>query len=122
MANILVVDDDPVIRDLLKDILSMQGHVSVMAESGEAALLEIRKTQFDLVILDRNMPLMSGIQVLKALRSNPATARLKVIMCTAAELVAEVDEAFEAGAIDYLLKPLDMTKLIAKVALHTQKA
>ena len=122
MANILVVDDDAVIRDLLKDILSMQGHASVMAESGQEALEKIRKTQFDLVILDRNMPLMSGIQVLNNLRSNPATARLKVIMCTAAELVSEVDEAFEAGAIDYLLKPLDMTKLIAKVALHTQKA
>mgnify|MGYP001573493869 FL=1 len=122
MANILVVDDDSVIRDLLKDVLSMQGHTTVMADSGAAALEQVRKTQFDLVILDRNMPLMSGIQVLKSLRSHPATSRLKVIMCTAAELVAEVDEAFEAGAVDYLLKPMDMTKLIAKVALHTQKA
>ena len=122
MANILVVDDDSVIRDLLKDVLSMQVHTTVMADSGAAALEQVRKTQFDLVILDRNMPLMSGIQVLKSLRSHPATSRLKVIMCTAAELVAEVDEAFEAGAVDYLLKPMDMTKLIAKVALHTQKA
>lgn len=122
MANILVVDDDSVIRDLLKDILAMQGHTAVMADSGAAAIEKIRKTQFDLVILDRNMPHMSGIQVLKTLRANPATARLKVIMCTAAELVAEVDEAFEAGAIDYLLKPLDMTKLVAKIARHTQKA
>ena len=120
MAHILIVDDDAVIRDLITDVLSAQSHTCVSAESGDEALAHIAKAHFDLVILDRNMPLMSGIQVLKTLRASPATADLKVIMCTAAELLAEADEAFQAGAIDYIIKPLDLKKLVAKVAHHTR--
>ena len=120
MAHILIVDDDAVIRDLITDVLTAQSHTCAAAESGDEALALIAKTRFDLVILDRNMPLMSGIQVLKKLRSSPATMNLKVIMCTAAELLAEADEAFEAGAVDYVIKPLDLSKLIAKVAHHTR--
>ena len=75
--------------------------------------------EFDLVILDRNMPKMSGLQVLQAIRAAPATAKLKVLVCTAAEMLSEVDEAFAAGATDYIVKPLDFEKLKAKVARHT---
>ena len=120
MAHILIVDDDAVIRDLITDVLSAQSHTCVPAESGDEALALIAKARFDLVILDRNMPLMSGIQVLKTLRASPASADLKVIMCTAAELLAEADEAFQAGAIDYIIKPVDLKKLVAKVAHHTR--
>lgn len=120
MANILIVDDDAAIRDLIKDVLSPQGHSCTFASSGAKALDAIGRTRFDLVILDRNMPAMGGLQVLKTLRSNPATAGLKVLFCTAAERMAEVDEAFSAGATDYIVKPLDFAKLKAKVAHHTR--
>ena len=74
MAHILIVDDDAVIRDLITDVLSAQSHTCVPAESGDEALALIAKARFDLVILDRNMPLMSGIQVLKTFRASPASA------------------------------------------------
>ena len=122
MARILVVDDDVAIRDLIKEVLAGQGHAFEMASSGSEALAMIGKTQFDLVILDRHMPEMSGLKVLKTLRASPATAKLKVLFCTAAEMMAEVDEAFTAGATDYIVKPFDFAKLIAKVAHHTKPA
>lgn len=118
MANILVVDDDDAIADLIKDVLGQQGHACALASSGTKALELIGKSRFDLVILDRNMPEMSGIQVLKAIRADKAHAALKVLICTAAEMMAQVDEAFSAGATDYIVKPLDMAKLKAKVARH----
>lgn len=120
MANILIVDDDAAIRDLIREVLAAQGHSFVMAASGAEALALVAKTRFDLVLLDRNMPKMSGLDVLKTLRANPVTAKLKVLICTAAEMLAEVDEAFSAGATDYIVKPLDFAKLTAKVARHTQ--
>jgi CheY-like chemotaxis protein len=120
MANILIVDDDVAIRDLIKEVLAAQGHVFAMASSGAEALALVAKTRFDLVILDRNMPKMSGLDVLKTLRASPATAKLKVLICTAAEMLAEVDEAFSAGATDYIVKPLDFAKLTAKVTRHTR--
>ena len=121
MARILVVDDDAAITELVKEILSAQGHVFDAAASGEEALRKIAKDGFDLVILDRNMPGMSGLQVLRTLRAQPATAKLKVIVCTAAEMLSEVEEAFTAGATDYLVKPLDFEKLKAKVARHAAR-
>jgi two-component system chemotaxis response regulator CheY len=121
MANILIVDDDPTIRELIRDILAGLGHAFAMADSGARALEMISKTHFDLVILDRNMPSMGGLVVLRNLRLNPATAKLKVLFCTAAEMLAEVDEAFAAGANDYIVKPLDFTKLKAKVANLTRR-
>lgn len=121
MARILVVDDDAAIADLIRDVLAGQGHEFAAASSGAKALELIGRSKFDLVILDRNMPSMSGLQVLKTLRAAPATAALKIIVCTAAEMLAEVDEAFSAGATDYIVKPLDFGKLKAKVARHTGK-
>lgn len=121
MARILVVDDDAAIADLIREVLASQGHEFASAPSGAKALELIGKSKFDLVILDRNMPTMSGLQVLKALRAAPETAKLKVIVCTGAEMLSEVDEAFSAGATDYIVKPLDFAKLKAKVARHTGK-
>lgn len=120
MANILIVDDDEAIRDLINDVLAGSGHALTLAASGAEALAAIGKSRIDLVILDRNMPSMGGLQVLQAIRANPATAKLKVLFCTAAERMAEVDEAFSAGATDYIVKPLDFAKLLAKVTHHTR--
>jgi CheY-like chemotaxis protein len=120
MANILIVDDDASIRDLIREVLAAPGRAFTEASSGAEALEITGKTPFDLVILDRNMPGMSGLEVLRKLRANPATAKLKVLVCTAAEMMSEVDEAFSAGANDYIVKPLDFEKMKAKVAYHTR--
>ena len=122
MAHILVVDDDFTILNLIKDVLTPQGHAVELSSSGADALRKIHKTRFDLLILDRNMPSMDGLEVLRTLKADPAVAGLKVIMCTAADMLADVDEAFQSGAIDYVVKPLDMAKMNAKVARHTKRS
>ena len=78
-------------------------------------------TRYDLVILDRSMPEMSGLEVLKRIRTTPASAGVKVLMCTGAGMLADVDEALQAGASDYIVKPLDFAKLRAKVSTLTRK-
>ncbi len=122
MARILVVDDEDSIRELIKEVLSMDGHTFETAGDGAQALELIRKTNFDLVILDRNMPTMTGIQALAILRSNPSYKGLKVLMCTSASVTKEVDEAFAAGANDYILKPINLAMLQGKVKKHLAKA
>ena len=122
MAHILVVDDDLSIRTLIKEALAMRsGHTFDLAARGAEALEKIRSARFDLVILDRTMPEMDGIQVLKKLRSNPGTSTLKVLMCTGAGMMADVEEALRAGASDYIVKPLDIAKLSIKVERLTRK-
>lgn len=115
MARILIVDDEPSIRELIKEVLLMQGHTFATAENGSQALEKLRAEKFDLMISDRNMPVMDGIQAVTLARSNPAYAKMKIIMCTSCSVGKEVDEAFKAGANDYCLKPINLQLLAAKV-------
>jgi two-component system response regulator MtrA len=116
MARILIADDEESIRDLIKEILSADGHDFLLAENGTQALELLKSKGAELAIVDRNMPGVSGIDVVKLIRANPKLAKVKVLMCTAASVTAEIDEAFAAGANDYVLKPLNFPVLLAKVA------
>jgi len=120
VAHILVVDDEAAIRDLIKEVLSMEGHTCDQAENGAAALERLRSgAKYDLVIMDRNMPKMTGLQALQLIKTNPTLALIKVLMCTSASVTREVEEAFEAGATDYILKPINLQMLAGKVRKHT---
>lgn len=116
MADILIVDDEECIRDLLKEVVTVDGHKSHLAASGTEAFDILRKKSIDLVLVDRNMPGMSGIEIVQLIRRNPKTAKMKVLMCTAASVTKEVEEAFAAGADDYILKPLNFQAVLGKVA------
>lgn len=116
MARVLIVDDEEYIRDLVKEVLLAQGHEFELAAGGTEALEILRKKSIDLAIIDRNMPGMSGIEVVQLIRQNPKTKGLKVLMCTGSSVTKEIDEAFAAGADDYLLKPLNFSALLGKVA------
>ena len=101
----------------------MDGHTFDEAANGAEALEKIKAhPRYDLVIMDRNMPKMTGIQALQILRGNPAFAGLKVLMCTSASVTKEVDEAYEAGANGYILKPLNLQMLAGKVKKITTPA
>ena len=115
MARVLIVDDEEFVRDLIKEVLLAQGHEFELAADGAEALDILRKKAIDLAIVDRNMPGMSGIQVVQLIRQNPRTKALKVLMCTASVVTKEIDEAFAAGADDYILKPLNFSTLLSKV-------
>lgn len=116
MAKILIADDEESIRDLIKEVLSVGEHEFHLAPDGAAAIEILKKKAIDLAIIDRNMPGMTGIEVVQLIRNNPKTAKLKVLMCTGASVTKEIDEAFAAGADDYVLKPLNFAQLTAKVA------
>ncbi|MBI5247250.1 MAG: response regulator [Elusimicrobia bacterium] len=116
MARILIVDDEEFIRDLIKEVLTPQGHEFELAANGSEAFELMRKKTIDLAIVDRNMPGMTGIEVVQLIRQNPKTKTMKVLMCTASSVTKEIDEAFNAGADDYILKPLSFPALLGKVA------
>jgi|SRR5579883_2894725 len=116
MGQILVVDDESSIRELIKDVLSMEGHAVDTAPNAVEGLAMLAKKRYDVVIMDRNMPKMTGIEAVKKMRATPALKDQKVIMCTSAGMVSEVDEAFQAGANDYVMKPIDLAKLVQKAA------
>ena len=114
-ARILVVDDTPVNLKLLADLLGAKGYGVVTAAAGPEALEKIESARPDLVLLDVMMPGMSGYEVCKKLRGNPATATLPVVMVTALDPTQERVKGIEAGADDFLTKPINQQELLARV-------
>ena len=115
MASILLVEDDPDISELVSLRLQMSGY-DVHAEfDGEAGLAAARELKPDLVVLDWMMPRLTGIEVCQALRGDPDTADLPVIMLTAKAQEADVQRGFAAGADDYVSKPFSPPELASRV-------
>lgn len=114
-AKILVVDDTPMNVKLLADLLQVKGYVATTASSGPEALEKIQHEQPDLVLLDVVMPEMSGYEVCRKIRENPATGILPVIMVTALDPAQERVKGLEAGADDFLTKPINQGELLARV-------
>jgi class 3 adenylate cyclase len=114
-ARILVVDDTPLNVKLLADLLRVKGFVVTSAASGQEALDRIATERPDLVLLDVMMPEMSGYEVCSRIRANADTARLPVVMVTSLDAVAERVKGIEAGADDFLSKPVNQPELLARV-------
>jgi adenylate cyclase len=115
MPKILVVDDTPANVKLLADVLTAKGFEVVTAPSGEEGLKRVAADRPDLVLLDVMMPGMSGYDVCRTVRSNPATALLPVVMVTSLDPHAERVKGIEAGADDFLSKPINQPELFARV-------
>ena len=108
-GRILVVDDEPAIRDILVTSLSMEGHSCVSAEDGRVALGLLSAGSFDLVITDIKMPVMDGLSLLRRLVADfPDTA---ILMATSVADVGIAIEALTAGAYDYVIKPFNLKRL-----------
>ncbi|MGD0090377.1 MAG: response regulator [Planctomycetota bacterium] len=114
--KILVVDDDPEIRDLIVAVLQPHGMEIVAAADGPAALLQAACQRFELCVLDVGMPGMNGLEVCRRLRALPFTRALPVLFMTAYQDAKTIDAAFAAGATDYLFKPVNPALLWARVS------
>lgn len=112
MARILIVDDDPHIRELLGHFLNREGFETQEAGDGEEALAVLDEAQFDLVILDIMMPNMDGWALCKELRSS---YELPVLMLTAMGETAQKVKGFELGTDDYMVKPFEPAELVVRV-------
>jgi len=115
--RILVVDDEEPIRTFLLRLLRMHDYGVDMAGDGAEALDRLERQRYDLMLLDRNMPRISGVDVLASVRSSSRFDDLPIIMVTCASFIKEIDEAFISGADGFVIKPFDPGKLLAKVKL-----
>ena len=114
--KVLVVDDLHTMREIIRSVLSEIEIKNVHeAESGSVALIKIKKTRFDVILLDWNMPNMSGIEVLRAIRADPSTKNIPVIMVTAENESDNILAAAQAGVSDYIIKPFSGNTLETKL-------
>jgi PAS domain S-box-containing protein len=114
-VRILVVDDDPAIRMICREVLEAAGYVVREAADGRHAVDEARHYRPDLVLLDVMMPDMDGFAAAKKLRSEPSGAMTPIIFVSARGQTADKVRAFKLGADDYLVKPFDAAELVARV-------
>lgn len=122
MANVLVADDDADIRDLVTFKLTQSGHEVVSVEDGPSALAAARESAVNLALLDIRMPGMSGLDVCRELRAEPATSGLPIILLTARSQEGDVETGFAAGADDYIIKPFSPRELASRVSAVLARA
>jgi two-component system KDP operon response regulator KdpE len=111
-GRILVVDDDPQIRRVMRVTLTGQSYEVDDAKSGDAALEKLREQRFDLVLLDMNMPGMSGLETCRAIRGQ---SEIAIIMLTVRDSEEDKVAALDAGADDYVTKPYNAPELLARI-------
>jgi len=116
VARVLVVEDSQDIAELIRHYLERAGHGVAVQGSGRDALIAARQSPPDLVVLDVMLPGMDGMQVCQALRSEPSTAAVPILMLTARGEEADRVKGLELGADDYVTKPFSPKELVARVA------
>src|SRR5271166_5426281 len=118
-ANILVVDDEPQIRRVLRSTLAAHGYVLTDAKTGEEAVDIVRKSKPDLILLDLNMPGMNGIETCREIR---AFSSAPIIMLTVRNTERDKVQALDAGADDYVVKPFGVEELMARIRAALRRA
>ena len=114
MANILIVEDHPTMRDAMRLVLEEDGHQVEEASDGEAGISMVRDRAPDVVLLDLNIPVVSGAEVLETLKSDPATAEVLVVVVTATGEEGR-RKAIAQGADGYITKPFSPLALLRSV-------
>ncbi len=114
MANVLIVEDHPTMRDAMRLVLEEDGHQVEEAVDGENGIAMVREHPPDVVLLDLNIPVVSGSDVLEALKADPATAGVLVVIVTATGEEGR-KRAIALGADDYITKPFSPLALLRTV-------
>jgi len=115
VKKILVIEDDPDIRELLRYNLSREGFDVALSNNGSQGLEMALSGQYDLVVLDLMLPQLSGLEVCKKLRENPTTRNIPIVMLTAKGEETDVVYGLGVGADDYIVKPFGIKELVARV-------
>ncbi|MFT6933100.1 MAG: two-component system phosphate regulon response regulator PhoB [Paracoccaceae bacterium] len=115
---VLIVEDEPAQREVLAYNIRAEGYAVVTAEAGDEALVVVRETPPDVIVLDWMLPHVSGIEVCRQLKSSPDTMRIPVIMLSARSEEIDRVRGLETGADDYIVKPYSIAELLAR--LRTQ--
>ena len=102
--KIMIVEDDEFLVQMYATKLELQDYAVVMAEDGKKALKVIKKELPDLILLDLNLPIMDGFQVLAELKKDPSTKKIPVLVLTNYGQKEHIDKCLELGAVDYLIK------------------
>lgn len=116
MARIIYVEDDELVGELVRDILTQAGHLVGVIGHGTLAYDTIAFKKPEMVILDRSLPGMPGLEILKRLRQMPSMYLTPIVMLTGNRDPSLADEALAAGADDYLIKPFQPEDLVRRVA------
>lgn len=114
-ARILIAEDDAQSAELLEAYLAGTGYEVQSAADGQEALTKIQAWRPDLILLDVMMPRISGFQVCKQVRSDPATRAVAILMITALDQPSDVERAVDAGTDDFLTKPINKNELLLRV-------
>src|SRR5689334_1165959 len=120
-ANVLVVDDTEMNRDMLCALLQADGHKTAVAENGKLGMNALETDSYDLVLLDVMMPEMNGYEVLETMKANPRLCDIPVIVLSALDEIGSVVRCIELGAEDYLPKPFDPVLLRARIGACLEK-
>ncbi len=118
MKSCLIVDDSVVIRKLVREIMQGLGYECREAENGEVALTRSKEALPDLIMLDWNMPVMTGIEFLRTLRAMENGGLPTVFFCTTEHDMAHIQEALAAGVNDFIMKPFDKEIVKDKLESH----
>ena len=118
-ARILVVDDEPQIRRVMRTTLVARGYMVSTARSGEEALEKVREERFDLVLLDMNMPGIGGMEACRIIRSQ---SDIPIVILSIRNAEKEKVDALDAGADDYVTKPFSMPELLARIRAALRRA
>lgn len=113
--RVLIIDDDDVILEMTSVILAKAGMICITAKDGGEGLTVARKERPDIIIIDRNMPIMSGNQAIANFNKDALIANTPVIMLTGSTVAAEVSESLALGIDDYIVKPFQPEDLVARV-------
>ena len=116
MPKILLVEDNEMNRDMLSRRLARAGHAVSIAIDGQAGIDTAAADTPDLILMDMSLPVIDGWEATRRLRANPATANIPVIALTAHAMSGDREKAIAAGCNDYDTKPVDMPRLLGKIA------
>ena len=113
--NVLIADDDPLLRAILEHKLVAAGYVVRSVENGQEALSEAERAPPDVVVLDAMMPVMDGFEALRRMKAQAILRNVDVVMLTALKGEEDIVGALRLGAADYLAKPFNPDELVARI-------